>query len=104
MMTTDLPKRQFPISIDGRVSSREAESRGHAFLVTTSGEIQAPLRVLALFGQRDLMPTKILVECNGNQNRIMIEIQDLRHDDAGILAEKMRALVSVHDVELQPHL
>jgi hypothetical protein len=59
---------------------------------------QLALRVLGLFAQQDLLPAEVTIRCSEDALDIAIVQPALDPLRAGIIAEKMRAMIMVREV------
>jgi len=72
----------------------------HRFVVWGSASLDMPLRVLNVFAQQTLSITRATIERQNDEYVVEIEHRDLSTEKAGILVEKMRAMVLVSHAEL----
>jgi hypothetical protein len=59
---------------------------------------QLALRLLGLFAQQDLLPAEVTIRCNLDAVEMAIIQPGLDPHRAGIIAEKMRAMIMVREV------
>ncbi|WP_155986397.1 hypothetical protein [Novosphingobium resinovorum] len=77
------------------------------FRVLASAEPQALPRLIGLIAQIGLTPTSLCAKATGDLITITIDQSGLNEQQAAVIAEKMRSLVLVLDVQLssdQPSL
>jgi hypothetical protein len=73
----------------------------HCFKVTAVAGADTAVRVLALFAQRSLLPTRVTISLDGNEAlTLTIDQPGLDQASALRLAAKAKALVVTHSVEL----
>lgn len=61
---------------------------------------QLPLRVLGLFAQQDVLPTRIAITCEDDSCRMRLEEFGMDDVRLAIIAEKLRSMVMVARVTL----
>ena len=71
----------------------------HSFFITGPLSTQWPARVFDLFAQRDLPPYRLTIERRGDAYVLEIEHPGLDERTAGLVAEKLRAMMFVETVE-----
>ena len=64
--------------------------------------LQAPLRVLNLFAQFDLLPDSVSIERQADRFELVVMQRDLTPPGAEMLLQKLRAMVLVTDAWLEP--
>lgn len=71
-----------------------------AYEVCAAADPNIAPRLLALFAQRDLIPDMVQMRRLGDELAIVIGQSSVAEQTARIMAEKMRAIVTVRSVEL----
>lgn len=93
------------LSTDMTIYPVHAEACGHAdqvrsfFLVVSRADPQAVPRILEHFALRDLTPSRVFVERQGDHLRLEITCDALDRHTSRCIAEKMRSTYLVRDVE-----
>jgi hypothetical protein len=72
----------------------------HRFSVYALAEAQSLPRLLVPFTQRDLLPRTVEAKVAGDQLTVVIEHCGLAPETAALIAERMRASITVREVEL----
>lgn len=67
--------------------------------IVGAASAQLPLRVLNLFAQQDILPSRVLITCDADRCRLRIEEDMLDPARSTIVAEKMRAMALVSHVD-----
>ena len=72
----------------------------HTFQIRMEQDAQALCRIIGLFAQRDLLiKTLTLTEDQASHN-LVLEVSSVSADRADTIANKLRNLIDVHEVEL----
>jgi len=75
-------------------------STSAAYEIRATADPNVVPRLLALFAQRDLVPDMVRMRRRGHELAMVIEQSEVAEPAALIIAEKMRAIVTVTSVEL----
>jgi hypothetical protein len=70
------------------------------YKIRATANAQTLSRIINSFAQRDLLPTSVLCETRAGGLDISILMPDLDPATAQIIAEKMRSMVLVEDVQM----
>lgn len=73
------------------------------FIVRAMADAQALPRMLNLFTQRDVMPSRVLATAADNVLDVEIDIEKMETGVQDLIAEKMRQMVLVIDVQCATH-
>jgi hypothetical protein len=76
----------------------------HAFeyRIRATANPQTLSRIINFFAQRDLLPTSVRCDTRADALDVFIVASDLDPAHAQIIAEKMRSMVLVEEVEMTP--
>ncbi|SEM92840.1 hypothetical protein SAMN05192583_1554 [Sphingomonas gellani] len=70
------------------------------FHIQTGGEVQALVRIVALFAQRDLPITDLIMFPHPGGSSLMLTASDMSRQQAEIVAAKIGNILSVRAVDL----
>ena len=73
------------------------------YRLRTEAEADVLCRLLGLFAQLQLLPQRMEVRRQGSDLQVALQLQGLSLHRAGVLAQKLRGLVCVWQVEWQRH-
>ncbi|HEY1028977.1 MAG TPA: hypothetical protein VGE28_15305 [Pseudomonas sp.] len=92
----------FPAPHARRDPWQDRPAPGFEYHLRTEADADVLCRLLGLFAQLQLVPRQLHVERKDSDMQVILQLTDLSAHRAAVLAEKLRALVCIWQVEWLP--